>query len=110
MPEQDTAPDQPLLPPGRQDSPPPCPAPPPAARMSEGAAPDNEPDALPADDAAEEAAPAGPVISRPRAGRGPRHGQPSRGLWGTFIPLSIFLVVLLLVAYAAPGLLLRWRL
>jgi serine protease Do len=43
-----------------------------------------------------------------QGGASPGTGRVS--LWSVFIPLSVFLTVLLLAAYAAPMLLLRWRL
>jgi S1-C subfamily serine protease len=47
--------------------------------------------------ASAEPAPAGPSVRQ-------------RGLWSLLLPLSAFVAVLLLAAYAAPMLLLRWRL
>src|SRR5262245_53275046 len=35
---------------------------------------------------------------------------PKSGLWGTLVPLSFFLTILLVAAYTAPLLMSRWRL
>jgi serine protease DegS len=87
---------------GRTDPPGAAPLPCPPALTS--VPPDSAGVARPAQDLA---APAGATPAPAGAGR-PSRSQ--AGLWGTLIPLAIFLAVVLCAAYTAPAILVQWRL